>query len=381
MSRIRSSPRLRRTEVGGARSGAMCGSSRAAYSMTSPGTRNPRVSSSTCASGLPRCPSASAQDRVAHGVVACARSPSTVSDPVALRRPIARSIIGDRSCASSTTMWPRDGVRSTRSAASSSSTASARDQGVVPGEALGLSHSSSRCSSSVRMPSAAAASASASESRRCTSLAGSTAGHSVAAYSLTGLLRATAACTRSSGESPSSSIRTQDAVGEGLGQHRAGRAVPHPAGAQPRDDLLGLVGRDPEPARAPRQHQALGGGADVGPHGALEHGGQPPVALERRDVGAVGAADRPLRVERRAASWRRAPRWWTARPRSRPARAARPGCSAGSCRWGRPPARPGGGAGRGARRGGTPRGAARRPSSRSPVRPAPRCCGSRRRAR
>ena len=43
-----------RTEVGGSRSTATCGSSRAAYSMTSPGTRKPRVSCSTWAAGLPR---------------------------------------------------------------------------------------------------------------------------------------------------------------------------------------------------------------------------------------------------------------------------------------------------------------------------------------
>ena len=44
-----------------------------------------------------------------HGVVPCARSPSTVADPVAHRRPIARHSIGDRSCASSSTTCARLG--------------------------------------------------------------------------------------------------------------------------------------------------------------------------------------------------------------------------------------------------------------------------------
>ena len=41
----------------------MWGSSRAAYSMTSPGTRKPRVSCSTWAPGLPRCSRVSSQER------------------------------------------------------------------------------------------------------------------------------------------------------------------------------------------------------------------------------------------------------------------------------------------------------------------------------
>ena len=79
----------------------MCGSSRAAKSITAPGTRKPATSSSTSASGWPRWASDCDQERVAHGVVAWARSPSTVTEPVLARRPTARSIIGDRSWASS----------------------------------------------------------------------------------------------------------------------------------------------------------------------------------------------------------------------------------------------------------------------------------------
>ena len=70
----------------------------------------------------------SRQERVAHGVVAWARSPSTVTEPVLARRPTARSIIGDRSWASSTITCPRLGVRCSRSAASSIKIRSASDQ-------------------------------------------------------------------------------------------------------------------------------------------------------------------------------------------------------------------------------------------------------------
>ena len=98
-----SSPRARRTAVGGVRCGAIVGRRRAAYSITWPGTRKPAVSSSVWAPVLPRCFSASSHDGVAHGVVPWAMSPSTVIEPVEQRRPTARSCIADRSCASSST--------------------------------------------------------------------------------------------------------------------------------------------------------------------------------------------------------------------------------------------------------------------------------------
>ena len=62
----------------------------------------------------PPCPGGPAprpNSAVAHGVVPCARSPSTVADPVVQRRPTARYCIGDRSCASSSTTWPSECVR------------------------------------------------------------------------------------------------------------------------------------------------------------------------------------------------------------------------------------------------------------------------------
>ena len=102
--------------------------------MTVAGTRNPRSSTSTCPSGLPRWRSEDVHESVAHGVVPWAMSPSTVADPVEHRRPTARSCIGERSCASSSTTWPRLGVRSRWSRTSSSSTASARRP---PGAATG----------------------------------------------------------------------------------------------------------------------------------------------------------------------------------------------------------------------------------------------------
>ena len=49
-----SSPRCRRTECGGVSAGAMVGSSRAAKSITAPGTRKPATSSSSTASGMPQ---------------------------------------------------------------------------------------------------------------------------------------------------------------------------------------------------------------------------------------------------------------------------------------------------------------------------------------
>ena len=63
----------------------------------------------TAASGLPRWASVSRQSRAAHGAVPWARSPSRVIEPCSLRRAMARHCIGDRSCASSTTTWPKLG--------------------------------------------------------------------------------------------------------------------------------------------------------------------------------------------------------------------------------------------------------------------------------
>ena len=85
-------------------------------------------------------------------------------------------------------------------------------------------------------------------------------------------------------------------MGERLGRIARG-AVPHAPAPQTRDHLLDLVRRDLEPARTARQHEALCRRAHVRPDRAREDLGQPPVALERGDVGAVGAADRPLRAE------------------------------------------------------------------------------------
>ena len=118
----------------------MRGSSRAAKSITAPGTRKPATSSSTSASGWPRWVIDSAQDEVAHGVVAWARSPSTVTEPVLARRPTARSCMGDRSCASSRITWPRLGVRLIRSAVSSIKITSASDQRAEPTLRAGLPH-------------------------------------------------------------------------------------------------------------------------------------------------------------------------------------------------------------------------------------------------
>ncbi len=217
-------PGFSRIDATGVRPGAMCGSSREAYAMTSVGTRKPAVSSSITASPLPRCPSASSQLRVAHGVVPCARSPRTVAEPVVQRRPTARYCIGDRSCASSRTTCPREWVRSIRSVASSISTASAGDQAAAFTERAGFAHSTAFCSSSVRIPPACSARKSASARRRRTSLAGSTCGQTDFTSAFTAALRATAFCTRSSGASPARSICTSTACAIRCGS--ASRAAP-----------------------------------------------------------------------------------------------------------------------------------------------------------
>ena len=48
----------------------------------------------------------------AHGPVACAMSPTTVMEPESERRASMRSCIGERSCTSSTTMWPKERISS-----------------------------------------------------------------------------------------------------------------------------------------------------------------------------------------------------------------------------------------------------------------------------
>ena len=101
---------------------------------------------------MPRCESSAGQEVAAHGVVPCAMSPRTVAAPVAQRRPIARISIGDRSCASSTTMCAIDGVRSIRSAASSISTWSARVHGAEPGPRGGFGQLIAVISASVSRP-------------------------------------------------------------------------------------------------------------------------------------------------------------------------------------------------------------------------------------
>ncbi len=54
----------------------------------------------------------SSQDWGAHGPVACAMSPTTVMEPESDRRASMRSCMGERSCTSSTTMWPKERISS-----------------------------------------------------------------------------------------------------------------------------------------------------------------------------------------------------------------------------------------------------------------------------
>ncbi len=77
-----------------------------ASSTTAAGTRKPVVSAITSPSGLPSSSMRGAHEVAAHGVVPCARSPSTVSEPCSLRLATARHSMGDRSWASSTMTCP-----------------------------------------------------------------------------------------------------------------------------------------------------------------------------------------------------------------------------------------------------------------------------------
>ncbi|PPS79727.1 hypothetical protein BZZ08_06122 [Streptomyces sp. MH60] len=156
------------------------------------GTRNPVVSGTTAASGRPRWARTVRQDRAAHGVVPWARSPRTVSEPKAERRAMARHSIGERSWASSTTMWPQPSGCSRSPATSSSRTRSAADQradfhdrGARP------VHSRARCSSSSSTPSAALASSPGSPSSGARTSSGRTRGHTASRAAPTGRARST----------------------------------------------------------------------------------------------------------------------------------------------------------------------------------------------
>ena len=183
----------------------------------------------------------------AHGVVAWARSPRIVADPVEHCRPTERSIIGDRSCASSSTTWPRLGVRSSRSAASSISTASCSDHlARRPGPSAASPRRSRACSSSSRMPSAALGQ----EVRRRRAAAspaacGSTAGQSASTYCLDRPAAGHRVLHPVVGGVAGQLHLDQDRVREPLRQHRPAGAVPDAAGAQLRHDLVGLVRRAP----------------------------------------------------------------------------------------------------------------------------------------
>ena len=142
-------------------------------------------------------------------MVPCAMSPSTVAEPVAHRRPIARHSIGDRSCASSTTTCARLGVRSIRSRVSSTSTASAADQRAEPGPRGGRPQLIAACSPGSSSPDAAVASRAGSESSRNTSRTGSVLGQMASTAARTGRVRRTASCVRSSQASPAASIRVR----------------------------------------------------------------------------------------------------------------------------------------------------------------------------
>ncbi len=135
----------------------MTGSSRAAYSMTTAGhaeaaVEHDEVVRRPCRGGASRRPTTP----VAHGVVPCAMSPSTVTEPVEQRRPTARSCIGERSWASSSTTCPRLGTVAAGRRPRRAGPCRPRVQRAVPLVRAGLSHSSIDCSCGVRSSPAAA---------------------------------------------------------------------------------------------------------------------------------------------------------------------------------------------------------------------------------
>ena len=230
------------------------------------------------------------QSLVAHGVVPWAMSPSTVAEPVEQRRPTARSCIGERSCASSRTTWPRLGVRSTRSAASSTQ----HGVGERPARrrrdrAAAWPTAAAPAPRRSRTPSAASARKSASESSRSTSAPGRRAGHSASTYALhrRGCGRPRPAPgRRATRRRPPSRSRT--ACARRCGEHRRGAApyrTPRArssstisrtsyAGTRQRREPRGThqrLGRRPRPVRqtARRSTSAIRGVA-------LEHGDRRP---------------------------------------------------------------------------------------------------------
>ncbi len=183
-TRFTTSPSGRRERAAGTSTSSRL-SSRLVSSTTACGTRNPVVSGTTAASGRPRWRSVPSQERAAQGVVPCARSPSTVSDPKAALRAMALHSIGDRSCASSTTTWPYPSGCPISPATSSSSSRSAADQAAERHDRGGRAHSRARCSSASRIPPAARPNRSASDSTSATTCSGRTSGQTASTYAVT----------------------------------------------------------------------------------------------------------------------------------------------------------------------------------------------------
>ena len=368
-------PGFSRTDSAAATPGAMCGSSRLAKSRPPPAPGSRGGAPRRAPSGLPRCCRVDAQSAVAHGVVPWARSPSTVAAPVEQRRPTARSCIGDRSCASSSTTWPRLGSRSTRSAASSTRTASASDQGADFGPRAGLAQSSSRCSSSSSTPSAARGQhVGVAEQRHHDAHRVDRGPEPVDHRDVPAATARDRVLHPVVGRLARLLHLGEQRVRQPLREHRARRAVADVAALQLGDELGELVGRHPPAPRPAREDQRLGRRDQTGVDRAPQDRRHPRVALERRD--------RPPARRRGSGPGRRPAR--RASPgarRPRRGRAGPPRCRRGRRCWGRRPARRRGAAGRGTGRGGTPPGAGRPRSCRCPARPARRWSRRRRRGR
>ena len=150
-----SSPRVRRTEVGGVQAGGDHRQQpRGVLDHLAGDPEAPRSAPRRARRACPGAPARRPTTGVAHGVVAWARSPSTVVEPVEQRRPTARSIIGERSCASSAPRDPATGSARPGRPPRRSAPRPRRTTRADPGARCGLSQRSSACSSASSTPSA-----------------------------------------------------------------------------------------------------------------------------------------------------------------------------------------------------------------------------------
>ena len=269
-------------------------------------------------------------ESVAHGVVPWAMSPSTVADPVEQRRPTARSCMGERSCASSSTTWPRLGVRVEQVARS-------RRAGPCRRATSGRRPWCGRASSHSRIALLVGVEAVRRRRRRArrrrtssrnSTARGSSAGHTDAAYFLTTARAGHGVLHPVVGGVAGPLHLQQHGVREPLGEHLARGVVAHAArrAARRRSRCTSYAGT--RHLRAPRGTTRASVGAptcDQTARRSTSASRASPLSTARRR--AVVAADRD-RGER-------GPRSSRGRPRPRRGPAARRRCGRGRRGWGR----------------------------------------------